>query len=70
MGTKLNITCPVCSKSAVLSCYRDPDVGIDFDYDLLEGSECDCDLDVEENYQAIGKVAEDAYWDSLEPNFI
>jgi len=67
MAKIINVTCPVCSRNLVASCYEDPNVGIPFDFDTLEDSECVC-LDNEEfeGVQLIYTTVENAYWNSFE----
>lgn len=47
-------TCPICKGILVVSVYSDRSVGINFDYDVLDGSTCDCDYDDDTVQETIG----------------
>ena len=63
MKANTETICPLCGKLIVAHCYEDRAVGIFFDFDILDRTDCDCDLDSDANYQAIGKVLQSA-WES------
>jgi C4-type Zn-finger protein len=57
------ITCPVCKKDMIISCFTDPNVGIPFEFDVLEGSDCICDRDDEEVDLQQYEAAHDSYFE-------
>ena len=67
MATTIKTTCPICNKKLTVSCYRDEAVGIPFDFDVLDASECDCDYDDMDNdtRDKLYDFVQDEYWKDL-----
>jgi hypothetical protein len=56
----VNTTCPVCGGTLIIRDTSDPSVGIFFDYDVLEGSTCECDFEDDSIAKVIDEHAQGA----------